>query len=156
MMRIEYPQEVYADAIFSLSNLTDSMHPIKTTIQGNLIHNNMNIQVVTFKALMYKASLLEFDCSVRNATLEISNNNITRNQFIGIDSTFFYINGGIANVTNNDIGYNGMLTGKMSVNVVGRDKRQYDQSHFPWESYSFSESQDHGIFAFSFDTYEMP
>ena len=93
---------------------------------------------------------------MRNATLSISENLITRNQFIGTDSTFFYINGGIAEVTNNEISYNGMLTLDVQENYVGRDARQFTRSRFPWDDYSFTRAQDKGIFTFSFKTDEMP
>jgi hypothetical protein len=111
---------------------------------------------VTYSDLRYKASLLEYDCEVRNATLSISDNLISRNQFIGEDSTFFYVNGGIVEVNNNEISYNGMLTSEISSNYVGRDSRQYMSLEFPWDDYSFTLAQDKGIFSFSFENYEMP
>ena len=86
----------------------------------------------------------------------MNDNTITRNQFIGQDSTFIYINGGIASVSHNQITYNGMLTQNvMSANDEELVK-EYTRSEFPWEDYSFNEAQDKGIFWFDFVNSEMP
>ena len=70
----------------------------------------------------------------------MNDNTITRNQFIGQDSTFIYINGGIASVSYNQITYNGLLTQNvMSANDEGLVK-EYTRSEFPWEDYSFNEA----------------
>ena len=108
MIRVEYPYENLAYTLTKGTAL--GQKAIDTVISQNKIIDNLNIQIVTYKNLRYKASLLEYDCHVRNATLSIKNNLITRNQFIGEDSTFFYINGGIVEVSKNEISYNGLLT----------------------------------------------
>ena len=73
-------------------------------------------------------------------TLSIDNNIIARNQFIGKDSTFFYINGGIASVSDNQITYNGGLGSDIQSAVASEHKRTYSRAEFPWEDYSFSNS----------------
>ena len=69
-----------------------------TEISNNYVSDNLNMQVLTYKSLQYKASILDYDCQASNATLGITGNTITRNQFIGEASALFYINGGIASV----------------------------------------------------------
>ena len=86
----------------------------------------------------------------------MNDNTITRNQFIGQDSTFIYINGGIASVSQNDITYNGMLTENVFAKADEDMEKEYTRSEFPWEDYSFNEAQDKGIFWFDFVNSEMP
>jgi len=68
------------------------------------------MQVVTFKSLRYNASIVDFDCKILYGTLTVHGNEVTRNQFIGKLSTFFYLNGGIASVEDNNFSFNGLLT----------------------------------------------
>ena len=110
MIRIEYPENVFANFFTALNNTNSNESAIGTEISNNLISDNMNIQVVTYSALEYKASILEFDCKISDAALSINDNEITRNSFIGKKSTLFFINGGVASVNNNDFIYNGILT----------------------------------------------
>ena len=58
---------------------------------------------------------------------------------MGEDSTFFFISGGIVNVAENNIGYNGLLHDDMVKNTVSsyQSKRQYKNSNFPWDDYDF-------------------
>ena len=113
LMKIDYPYTVYAGLQFLIeSSLDQFQYPIYTEISNNLITDNLNIQVVTYEALKYKSSLLEFTCDIQNATLAMNNNEVTRNQFIGEDTTFFYIDGGVVLVADNNFSYNGMLTNK--------------------------------------------
>ena len=77
MIRIEYPYEVYADIMSQFPSNQDK--PSYTELNNNQITNNLNIQVVTYSARRYKASLLEYDCHVQNATLQMNGNTITRN-----------------------------------------------------------------------------
>ena len=58
---------------------------------------------------MYKASLLEFDCQLQNALLELEDNLVARNQFFGEDSALIYINGGVASIIKNKFSYSGAL-----------------------------------------------
>jgi hypothetical protein len=60
MIRIEYPYVVYAFTLTDGAAL--GVKSIDTLISGNTITDNMNMQVVTYTSLRYKASLLEYDC----------------------------------------------------------------------------------------------
>ena len=124
-------------------------------MSNNTIADNMNMQVVTYSSLRYAASILEFNCHLLNATLALQGNEITRNQFIGTDSTFFHINGGIALVEDNNFSYNGILTSNQINQSVENYKRQYPSSVFPWEDYEFAEAQEKGMFTFVFNNFEM-
>ena len=108
LIRIEYPASVYAGLVHGKA--PDGIKTIVTELSDNVISDNLNIQVVTFEKLRYKASILEFDCQQKEAHLNINSNTITRNRFIGKDGSFFYINGGIVSVSNNDFSYNGKLS----------------------------------------------
>ena len=105
---------------------------------------------------MYSSSILEYTCDIQNATIAINMNEVTRNQFIGLQTTLIHINGGIAQVADNNFSYNGMLTLNKIQKSVSDINRQYTRSLFPWEDYSFYESQEKGIFFFEFDQLEVP
>ena len=47
---------------------------------------------------------------MNNATLYISGNLVQYNSFVGPSSAFFYINGGIIRILDNNFSYNGFLT----------------------------------------------
>ncbi len=81
------------------------------------------MQVVSYASRQYKASILEFQCELDTANLAISKNKVIRNNFIGADSTFFYINGGIASVLDNNFSYNGKLSNEIQSNVAATYKR---------------------------------
>lgn len=55
--------------------------------------------------------------------LQLNRNIVTRSQFVGSDSTFFYINGGIARIHDNVFSYNGMLTAKIYNNTASVYRR---------------------------------
>ena len=150
LMRVEYPFNVYATEYSESKG--ESIH---TNLEHNTISDNLNMQVVTYRSLRYSGSILEFDCQLLNANLILKSNEITKNQFIGKDSTFFYINGGIAEVEGNDFSYNGLLTSN-TITRSGEFKRLYHRSEFPWEDYEFDEAQQKGMFTFAFDNDEMP
>lgn len=153
MIRVEYPYSVYADTI--TESIGVELKAIETLMIANSITDNLNMQVLTYKDLQYQASILEFDCEVAGAILTIHDNEITRNQFIGQASTFFYINGGIVDVAHNDISYNGLLTADVSENSADKVDKQY-RGIFPWDDYSFTLAQDKGIFSFDFVNQDMP
>ena len=98
------------------------------------------MQVVTHTSRYYKASFLEYDCEVRAATLNLIENEITRNQFIGPDSTFIYINGGIVDAQRNIFEYNGLLRTDVYSSDVENFDREFYRSTFPWLDYSFTKA----------------
>ena len=104
----------------------------------------------------YRASILDFDCYVSRATLEMNNNLVTRNQFQGLGSALIYINGGIAHVADNEFSYNGLLSQEEFISNDETFKRQYTRSEFPWDDIIFAVNQEHGIFVFQFDDKDMP
>lgn len=57
--------------------------------------------------------------------------------FMGEDSTFFFISGGIVDVADNSISYNGLLFDEMLTNSVSSFNRRYKNSNFPWDNYDF-------------------
>lgn len=140
MIRIEYPYNVFANFFTALDNTESNQNAIETEISNNLISDNINIQVVTYIALEYKASILEWDCKVTKAVLSINDNEIIRNKFIGRKSTLFFINGGIASVNNNDFMYNGILTTTERSQSVANLEKEFSRSEFPWDDYSFTEA----------------
>ena len=105
-----------------------------TSIKKNEFSDNLNIQVLTFNNRRYKASLLEFDCQMDLVKLKIEENSVTRSQFIGVNSPFVFINGGIATITDNSFSYNGLLTTKVYNNTAEayNAKRQFSHVYFPY------------------------
>jgi len=81
-----------------------------TNIVENIFSDNLNAQVLTYATNRYKAGILEFDCFLPMVRLMISKNTISRTQFVGRHSTFFYINSGIAKIHDNSMSYSGLLT----------------------------------------------
>ena len=106
--------------------------------------------------MTYRASILDFDCYVARATLEMNNNLVTRNQFQGPGSTLIYINGGIALVADNEFSYNGLLSHEEFISEDQTLNRQYTRSNFPWDDITFGVNQENGIFYFQFDDRDMP
>lgn len=58
LMYIDYVYNVYADLISKLGD--DDNIPVKTTLRGNTITDNLNMQVITFSSNRYGASILDF------------------------------------------------------------------------------------------------
>ena len=67
---------------------------------------------MTHPDLSYHGSLLEYDCEVDTARLNIEHNSISENAFIGKLGALFYITGGLITVNSNYFGYNGYLSNR--------------------------------------------
>ena len=85
--------------------------------------DNQNYQIVTVPEASYKGSLLEWDCLFDKAVFGLYNNLVTENTFIGKLGALFYINGGLAEVTDNMFSYNGRITNSVESNNPSADKR---------------------------------
>ena len=53
MMRVEYPFNVYAAGVTALASVIEDFQPVLTSVTNNTIADNLNMQVVTYKALRY-------------------------------------------------------------------------------------------------------
>ena len=77
MIRVEYPDTKVAYTDIKTDGRSKPV--MLTELSNNLISDNINMQVVTYRALEYKASILEFDCQMPSAVLSINDNEIKRN-----------------------------------------------------------------------------
>ena len=119
LIRIEYLFQVYPQIISEIANEANKRNnAMVTRLTDNEFSDNLNVQVLTYNERRYKASILEFDCQMSLVKLQLNRNIVTRSQFVGSDSTFFYINGGIARIHDNVFSYNGMLTAKIYNNTA--------------------------------------
>ena len=78
IIRIQYPYNVIAD-IMTDRSFDHDFNTVHTEISNNYFSDNLNMQVLTYKSLQYKASILEYDSQMSNSTLGITGNEITRN-----------------------------------------------------------------------------
>ena len=100
--------------------------------------------------------MLEYDCEVDTARLNIEENNISENAFIGKLGALFYITGGLVTVKNNYFGYNGYLSNREISNHPEDKARQWKTTYFPFGEYIFDLAQNSGIFTFDFNYQDVP
>ena len=87
---------------------------------------------------------------------EFLNNLVTQNQVIGQRCALISLTGGLANISNNQLVYNGYLSGEQVRASPNDKRREFTYNYFPYKTYSFIRAQEHGIFYFNFVHNDVP
>ena len=132
IIQIQYEKE------YQLNSMFEGQVEVKelNQLHSNLFMDNSHHQVILIENTEYEGSLLQFTCDNQLTELEIIDNLIIRNKFIGPHTHLFYMTGGIMTIRDNIAEYNGELNFDVKENTPSRVNTT---GYFPYQAYYYAD-----------------